>query len=258
MNNSAQVKFRLILSLAMTLMLAPVSSAWAAIALVTSGLGNGVAAPGGAQVTINSTGASLYVVCVASDAGNGTGQGVSSTRGNTLTKIGTRYTNSAAQQIETFYSVPSNPGSGDQLTYSGSFGTIMATAWSGTHATTPLDTGSGAPTGNNGTTSTSIQPGSVTPTQNGALIAACSSVSGGTTSSFTAGSGFTVELNAGLVGGQSYGGSFNYLIQSTAAAVNPLLGGWSSNPNSASISVFLPAGGAPTVPRGRAFFMGTP
>ena len=67
---------------------------------------------------------------------------------------------------------------------------------------------------------TTIQPGSITPGNSPALVVTgfCST---NVNAAPTVNSGFTRSDSITITGGQHYGGSFAYLIQSTAAAVNP-------------------------------------
>jgi hypothetical protein len=81
-------------------------------------------------------------------------------------------------------------------------------AFSGAHAT-PFDMENGA---------VATQPGSVTPSQNDSLIITAVRAAAGSTP--TIDSGFT-EFALGNVGGVHIPGGIAYLIQSTAAAVNP-------------------------------------
>ena len=90
----------------------------------------------------------------------------------------------------------------------------------------------------NGNNSGATQPGSITPSLNGSLIIAgiADENSGGD----SVNDGFSTPLQAPLVGGQNYGVASAYLVQTTAAAINPTwtsTGGLTSN----VIAAFKPA-----------------
>ncbi len=97
----------------------------------------------------------------------------------------------------------------------GNYPSVYVQAWSGSHSS-PLDQ---AICSALSTAVTSVQAGSITPTQDGELIFALFGLDG-VISSAAIDSGFTeTDFNASNAG--AFGGSNAYLIQGTAAAVNP-------------------------------------
>ena len=86
-----------------------------------------------------------------------------------------------------------------------------------------------------------LQPGSLTPSVNGAVIVAIASGSWGSAASIN--SGFTLLGGVGTTGQQVAGGGA-FLIQTTAAAINPSWTGVGVNADNANaMAVFLPSGG---------------
>jgi hypothetical protein len=116
------------------------------------------------------------------------------------TSVGTNHTASVAADA-----TPDDPAA-----------SIFFAAFSGVKQTSPFDQINGS----NGFAST-LQPGSITPTENNELVVALLGInSSGTPMSIN--SGFTetnTEINFGA--GDHYGGCMAYIIQTTAAAVNP-------------------------------------
>lgn len=184
-----------------------------AIALVTntSGVGTATAATTG---SVNTTGANLVVVAVVEQQGV-TGA-LSDNKSNTWTPL-------TASEIaggvggKLYYSSSPTVGSGHTFTIgTSSAPTIYAQAFSGVSTSTPFDQQNGG-TATGGTT---VQPGSVTPSQNNELIVTMLGFNGAATptsinSSFVK----TDEQNFGA--GNNYGGAMAYLIQTSLAAVNP-------------------------------------
>lgn len=187
-----------------------------AISLITSVKAT-PGANGGATGSIDTTGATLLVVLIA-DYRGGTGFSLSDSKGNSWTAL-TQQTTSGGLvgRCQIHYCVPTSVGSGHTFTYSGSGGypIIMAMAFSGTHATTPFDAENGAVT----TTGTTIQPGSLTPSENNEVVVTVVSENNGTAP--TIDSGYTVAQSGAASGGNNVAGGAAYIIQTTASATNP-------------------------------------
>lgn len=91
--------------------------------------------------------------------------------------------------------------------------------------------------------SSTTQPGSITPSQNNSLLIA--GIGDENSGGDSVNSGFTGLVQTPLVGGTSYGMAAAYLVQVTAAAINPT---WTSTGGLASnvIAAFKPAAGGGT------------
>lgn len=193
---------------------------------------------------IDTTGADFLFLLVACDAGaNPT---VSDNKGNTWTAL-TSYVNGANIRIRPYYCIPSSVGSGHTFIATGSFvyASVLVEAFSGVKQTSPLDVENGA----SGFAST-LQPGSVTPSENNELLISCLGInSSGTPISINSSFNKTDELN--FVGGTNYGGALAYKIQTTASAENPTWTRTNTNGMAASIHAFkaATASGQPTIKR---------
>lgn len=176
----------------------------------------------GADVTtgsLNTTGASLVVMFVASYAAVAMPT-ISDSKGNTWTAR-TRYGPGAALSSSNFF-YAQNPtvGSGHTFTATGpginDYPAICIIAFSGTATTSVYD----VENGNNGSIGQStIQPGSVTPSQNGEVV--LTGVTSTDTGTVSINSGFTIADQTPNAVGLNFGGALAYKIQPTAAAVNP-------------------------------------
>jgi len=186
---------------------------------------------------ITTTGANLIIIGVASYSVN-TIETVSDSKSNTWTRL-TIYTEGtgggAGARHTLYYCLAPTVGTGHTFTASGTtiFPSINVVAFSGAKVTAVFDV-------ENGAAGFVYQPGSVTPSQNNSLIVTGihswqSSIPN------TINSGFTVSTTQNYIGGQRFGAGLAYLIQSTAAAVNPT---WTSNNPTAhdavGIAVFKP------------------
>lgn len=184
---------------------------------------------------IDTTGATLLVVSIVS-AATVSAPTLSDNKSNTWTALTTRTTPGPTVRTIMYYAENPTVGSGHNFTVTGDgkFASINVSAWSGTATASVFDTENG----NNGAeTGTSIQPGSVTPANNDSLVV--TSLSLGVSATPTINGSFTITSSVDVVGGQHYGCSFAYLIQTTAAAANPTWD-WSpaGGPNCAEIAVF--------------------
>lgn len=182
---------------------------------------------------IDTSGANLIVVSVSwyRQVGDPT---ISDNRGNTYTGLTQRGASNTNNRL--YYCASPTVGSGHTFTVSGTntYAPISVVAASGAHAT-PFDVENGSA----GASGTSRQPGSLTPSENGCLIVSGVTSSG---SSHSLDSGFTYSQNNYSVG-VSMGGGCGYLIQGTAAGVNPTWSWTTSSYNAATIASFKPAAG---------------
>lgn len=173
-------------------------------------------ANGGTTSAIDTSGATGIYVHISEYLG-ASGFSLSDSKGNTWTPR-TQYSSGSVSRTRIYYCENPTVGSGHTFTYSGSGGypTICVEAHSGTKTSSSYDQENGA----TNTATNSLQPGSITPTENNELIisgaaqyieAAISNVD----------SGFTVSDGIGAVSGTNVGGTMAYLYQGAAAAINP-------------------------------------
>ena len=205
---------------------------------------------GGATVTTDAadfTGCDLIVVGHTSFSPN-TENTLSDSQGNTWTALTVQQ--SDAVRFHLYYAAAPSVSSTQTFSLSSvtsSFPALAVVGFSGTHAS-PFDVSNGAVdnTGDN-----SMQPGSVTPSQNDSLVV--TGIGCGTSTVPTMDGGFTVEEASATVGGNHFGIGLAYLIQTSAAAANPT---WSytatAGGQGSTIAVFKPAvaaAGHPTMRR---------
>lgn len=167
---------------------------------------------------IDTTGADL-LIATWSDVLAGSPPTISDSKGNTWTQA-VRY-NPVGGATSNIYFVwnPTSVGSGHTFTLTGTsqFASLEVMAWSGSQtSSTPLDV-----TNNNlAFGSTTLQPGSVTPSVAGELVV--THINFGTQGAdATIDSGFAAAYGDLGSGGVYVGGQVSYLVQSVAAAVNP-------------------------------------
>ena len=163
---------------------------------------------------INTTGANLIVVHISSYSG-ATGLTLSDSASNTWTLIVS--TAISHPESSLYYCLNPTTNASHTFTVSGSnlYCVAQISAWSGAAISGALDQ-SNSNTSGSGTT---LQPGSVTPSLNGELV--ITGVSDDTPPGvFSIGSGFTI-LSQDAGSGNAQGGACAYLVQSTAAAINP-------------------------------------
>jgi hypothetical protein len=204
-----------------------------AIALV-SNIDAKPGANGGTTGSINTTGANLLIVAVAAyQAQTAT---PSDNKSNTWTALTGRVNGTNEIWIRIFYCVNPTVGSGHTVTFSAtsSFPVIMFSAFSGAGA---YDKESGG--GSSGNV-TSIQTGSLTPTENNSLLytALCTGV---TATGYGINSSFSVvdsELGQGAV---NMGAACGRKIQTTAGAENPTWSWTTTNSAAVAMAVFKAA-----------------
>lgn len=185
---------------------------------------------------IDTTGADLLAVLV-SDVGSGT---LTDSKGNTW-NILTQEPYQFSGRAFIAYALNPTVGSGHTFTLTSvnNFGSLCATAWSGADTTAPFDIedtfhADGV---------TAIKAGAVTPSQDGSLIltgVGLRGLSAGAVASVD--SGFTLE-GAIPQTAAHFGMFLGYLIQGTAAAVDPQFT-WSGADGAGAVTaVFKPAAG---------------
>lgn len=183
---------------------------------------------------VNTTGASLLIVCVSS-FNNSNATGVSDSKGNTWTAL-TRRDAGVPQYQRIWYAVNPTVGTGHTFSYADSTGhapALVAAAYSGTATSSPFDVENGA-----GVTGTSLQTGSVTPANAGSLIVTALNLNLGSGTA-TIDSGFTVQVtnsNNGVHDGIIYAD----LIETSIVAKNPTWTPSGSAQMAAAIAVFKP------------------
>jgi hypothetical protein len=165
---------------------------------------------GGTTAAIDTTGATLIVVAVSSYVA-GPFPVVTDSKGNTYTGLTVRSYISVFQQFH--YVLAPTVGAGHTITVTGTgiYNSVVAYAFGGvaSYQTESSAQSSASP----------LAPGSVTPSANGALIV--TSLNSETVATDTIPTGFTGGIQVTYVGGSSMQTSTAYLIQPTAAAINP-------------------------------------
>lgn len=163
---------------------------------------------------IDTTGATLLVLSMAKDANNNPVV-LSDSKGNTWNMIS--YANQGACRNVLYYSRPTSVGSGHTFSNTGGFNysSLAVAAFSGNAPYLILDRVS-----SNNITSTTIQPGSITPSQDNELVI-CSLGFSGAGTPISIDGGFTETNELDFSSGAYYGNGLAYLIQTTAAAANP-------------------------------------
>lgn len=198
------------------------------VVLVTHGLIVG-GTSGGTSGSLDTTGATLLIVVAAS----GGAVTVSDSKSNSWTGLTVR---GSAPQTRIFYAANPTVGAGHIFTISGSLSAGSVLAFSGVVQATPFEVENGA-----STSAITIQPGSVTPAESGALIVtSLGAQSGFVNSALAIDSGFTRTDYQVFISGNSYGTAAAYLVQGAAAAVNPIWTGAASNTVASAIAVFKP------------------
>lgn len=218
------------------LLLLALAHSWGAVTLLThtgaGGLNNDVTTS-----PIDTTGATLLVIV---EGRAGAVVTPTDSKGNTWTKLNT-VTGVAISAI--YYSANPTVGTGHTFTVTGSgnFPALTVAAFSGVVAVSPFDQQSVGDTG----TVTSIQPHSVTPSENNELIVTGLEISG-VVGSLAVDSSFTIIDNIPFVNSNSFGVALAYLVQGTAAAVNPTWS-WTTSTNVACTIATFKASASATI-----------
>lgn len=140
---------------------------------------------------------------------------LSDSKSSTWTALTTRV-GVSNQQVRIYYAKNITGGAAHTatLTGTGCYATLTFAAWSGVHTTAPFDQESGQ----GGTFNSPAQPGSITPSQNNALVV--SAMSWEQTKVIASVTGMTILDQQDWVNNTNYGGAQAYVIQTTAAAIN--------------------------------------
>lgn len=193
---------------------------------------------GGTTAAIDTTGADLLVLCTSFyGGGGGNAPTVSDSKSNSWTTL-TEYPGSGSSTSYIMhYCLPSSVGTGHTFTVSGSgsYSSIHAGAWSGAHATSSFDVENGAYSGS----VSSIQTGSVTPSEDDELLVYAAAVG----ASYTM-SGVDIGTLLDSWSGQTsshYGNGIGYQIQTTATARNPDFTATGTHNCAAAIAAFKAA-----------------
>lgn len=222
-----------------------------AIALVSNTIA-GTAANGGTTGAINTTGASLLIVGLSWSSNSGTTPPpVTDSKSNTWTRLTAQEPTPPNTDSYSVIYYAKNPtvGSGHTFTASltNSFPTIGVQAFSGVDTSSPFDVENGTAINHAFTADiTSVQPGSVTPSNDGSLIVTVlSNYIDSSNSDRSINQSFTISDQLGFVTTIAMG--MAYQIQTTATARNPT---WSWTNAvflvSTAIAVFKAASAAPS------------
>jgi hypothetical protein len=194
--------------------------------------------------SVNTTGANLLVAVVCSYSGSPT---LSDSKGNTWTGL-TVYnpSNDTSLKLQLYYCASATVGSGHTFTLSssGKSPSICVAAFSGADAA-PLDQQAGF-TGSNA--SSTVQPGSVTPSTDNQLLV--TGISGYSSAVSSIDSSFTITDTVAYTGTDIVG-ALAYKIQTAKGAENPTWTVVGSNVQTAAIATFkASAGGGGGTPVG--------
>lgn len=212
--------------------------------------GEALGASGGDSAPIDTTGCTFLVVGGSWYYGTTLDADLQDSKSNTWTLLTAVSDGALVARARIWYVVNPTVGTGHTFNLSGldTFIALMVAGFSGSHAT-PFDLQNGTGLGTQGT---SIQPGSVTPSENNELLLTllCVDPNHGTIS---VNSGFTITNTVVRQNNVNVGGSLAYKIQTTAGAENPTWS-WVQNVNRvAVIATFKAAAGvASSLPPSRA------
>lgn len=184
----------------------------------------------------DTTGANFIAVVVFQFSGVTIGT-LTDSKSNTWTGLTAK--TGANAYVRIYYSTSPTVGSGHTFTYdNGTFilGGLGVQAWSGANVS-PFDVENGA---TETISLTSLQTGSVTPSQDNSLIITGLAMNGAGTSGTSINGGYTITMNFDDIGGVHIGGAMAYLVQTSAAATNPTWS-WTTGADAAAvIAVFKP------------------
>lgn len=203
-----------------------------AVALVSH---TSVASSGGANVTtagINTAGATLLVAVIGFLSAGGRTMSLTDSNSNTWSQL-TQNDGTLANQ--TYYAV--NPTVGAGHTFTGTnggttaYGSLCVAAFSGVVTTTPFDQSNGA----QNASSTTQQPGSITPSANNELVV--TTLENNTPlNTLTINGSYSITDQVTAVGGNTVGSGLAYWVQTTATATNPT---WTQSVASAANLVIM-------------------
>lgn len=185
---------------------------WATIALVNNVSGSG--ANTFTSSGVDTSGSNLLVVVVSGNAAAGT---LSDSNSNTWSPLTAH--SDGANQVQISYAKNATVGTGHTFTMTGSsiFTSICVLAFSGADTTAPFDQENGTQGG--GFDNTNFLPGSITPGSNNEVVV--SGVSFNNTQTMSVNSGLAITDQVNFTGGTNYGCAGAYIVQGTAAAINP-------------------------------------
>ncbi len=167
--------------------------------------------------TINTTGATLLVVTI-SDYQAALAQAVpSDSKMNTWTSL-TTYNADLSVRVTTSYVANPTVGTLHTFTATGSvaYPSICVASFSGVVSMSPLDQQHGQ---GGVAAATTLQPGSITPSQNNELV--ITGLAFDTSGTVSIDSGFTITDQTDYMPGAAFGAALAYIVQTTAGAVNP-------------------------------------
>lgn len=174
------------------------------------GVGNFTSGP------IDTSGANLIVVNVNSAIFGGTGV-LSDSKSNTWTPL-TSYADLAGGRTQLYFCYGPATDINHTFTLTGSIGSaITVLALSGA-SSSPPDNDAGHTT--NGSAS-SVQPGSITPTEAGEIIITGLGTATGSWGTLSIDSGFTIDTSIDFFSGSNEGSAIAYFVQGAASPVNP-------------------------------------
>jgi len=128
---------------------------------------------------------------------------------------------------------------------SGVFNALIVAGFSGVKLSSAFDQNNDGATGG---PTTSLQPGPTTPTEDNELLVTAIGL-GGTISGLGINSGFSSPIHIPYQAATNFGLAFSYLVQSSAAEVNPLFSWTTSVEAAQSIATFRAGAGAVFVPQ---------
>lgn len=216
--------------------------AFALISSVAAGSPDGETFTSG---SIDTTGANLLVLCVASYDAEANPV-ISDSKSNTWTPRTGYENNDGGPLVKIHYAEnPASVGAGHTFTVTGAlrFASVGVLAFSGAVTSSVYDGENGNAPGSVAT----IQPGSVTPSQDNDLLVCM--VGSDTSITETINSSFIKELDVNLVGGAHYGLAVAYKIQTSAGAENPTWTLGATVKAASAMAAFKAAGGGATVTR---------
>jgi hypothetical protein len=177
--------------------------------------GGGLGSAGGTSAAIDTSGADFLVAAVIYDSR--ATPTFTDSKGNTWT-AGFAQTNISNASCQPYWCNPTSKGTGHTVACGGpssQFSSVYFAAFSGALQGTPKDQAI-----SNVDTSSTCQPGSLTPTENNELVI-CICAFGVVGNPSIAGGGMILLDKNGLSAGAFYGGGLAYVVQSAAAAINP-------------------------------------
>ena len=187
-------------------------------------------AGGGPSAAISTSGANLIVIVV---GGQTPIAAPTDNQGNSYTGLTARVGASGGAMTIYYCLTPITSGTHTFSSTGTGFSAIEVSVFSGV-ASFDQQSGIDASAGN-----TSVQPGAITTTTNGALY--ISGVGGDSSSSLTTNLGFLVTDVQPFTGGINYSSGSAYLIQPVAGSLNPTWFG--TFEPAATLATFLPSGG---------------